>query len=120
MENNWGGKGGIVSAVSKTQKGLILVGSDGGFGYLNFMFDGKIKYVSLSSKLPKKEAEFGRVWAIQVINDNYFFCANDKILWYKDTNFVESFKPVGVKFHTFLTVGNTLLVRETRGWFCLF
>ncbi|HEX7412769.1 MAG TPA: hypothetical protein VF411_01900, partial [Bacteroidia bacterium] len=104
--------GSTVSSISKTQNGVILVGGDGDFGYLNFKNGGGIKYISLASSLPEKEKEFGRVWAIHTTDNNRFFCSNDKIFWYKDTNFIKSFAPTGEKFHTFFTVENTLLIRE--------
>ena len=109
-----------VSSVSKTTNGSILVGCDGDFGYLNFKTDGKIKYVSLSASLPEKENEFGKIWTVHTIDDNYFFCANEKIFWYKDTTFIKSFKPSGERFHTFFNIENTLIVREQGVGFMFF
>ncbi len=109
-----------VSSISKTTNDVILVGCDGDFGYLNFKNSEKIKYVSLSASLPQKENEFGKIWTIQVIDSNRFFCSNEKIFWYKNNKFIKSLTPTGEKFHTFFTVENDLLIREQGVGFVFF
>jgi serine phosphatase RsbU (regulator of sigma subunit)/ligand-binding sensor domain-containing protein len=113
-------EGKAVSSVSKTNNNVILVGGEGDFGYLNFGDSGKIKYISLSAFLPHKENEFGKIWAIHAIDSNRFYCANEKIFWYKGNNLEKIFKPTGEKFHTFFKVDNTLLVREQGVGFLFF
>jgi ligand-binding sensor domain-containing protein len=113
-------EGKTVSSISKTSNNTILVGGEGDFGYLNFGNSGKIKYNSLSASLPQKENEFGKIWAIHTIDSNRFYCANEKIFWYKGNNLQKVFKPTGEKFHTFFTVENTLLVREQGVGFLFF
>ena len=112
--------GRTVSSVSKTSDNNILAGGEGDFGYLNFKNPGKIKYISLSASLPEKEKEFGKIWAIHAIDSNRFYCANEKIFWYKGNDLKKIFLPSGEKFHTFFTVENTLLVREQGIGFLFF
>jgi len=109
-----------VKSVSKTKNGVILVGAEGEFGYLNTQPGGKIKYVSLSASLPEKEKEFSEIWAVHSIDTNQFYCANEKIFWYVGNKFIKSFTPKGEKFHTFFTVDNTLVVREQGVGFIIF
>jgi serine phosphatase RsbU (regulator of sigma subunit)/ligand-binding sensor domain-containing protein len=109
-----------VYSINKTNKGVLIVGGDGDFGNLNFNPDGDIKYNSLSSSLPVKEKEFGKIWAIHTVDSNHFFCSNEKVFWYRNNTFIKSFKPSGEKFHTFFTVENTLLVREQGVGFVFF
>ena len=113
-------EGKTVSSIAKTADHTILVGGEGEFGYLNFGDSGKIKYVSLSTFLPQKENEFGKIWAIHAIDSNRFYCANEKIFWYKENKLQKTFKPTGEKFHTFFTIDNTLLIREQGVGFLFF
>ena len=109
-----------VSSISKSNNNIILVGGEGNFGYLNSTSAKKIKYVSLSDSLPEKEIDFGKIWAIHNIDSNQFFCANEKIFWYINNKFKESFVPTGEKFHTFFNVEKTLLIREQGVGFMFF
>ncbi|MEO8867769.1 MAG: hypothetical protein ABI388_06140, partial [Bacteroidia bacterium] len=109
-----------VSSVAKTSNNLILAGGEGDFGYLNTKNAKKIKYISLSDSLPEKEKDFGKIWAIHSIDSNRFFCGNEKIFWYVNNKFKESFVPTGEKFHTFFNIENTLLVREQGVGFLFF
>ena len=113
-------EGKAVSSVAKTNNNVILIGGEGEFGYLNFGDSGKIKYISLSASLSEKENEFGKIWAIHAIDSNRFYCANEKIFWYKGNKLQKIFKPTGEKFHTFFTVDNTLIVREQGVGFLFF
>jgi len=116
-----GTKDGItISSVAKTNNNVILVGGEGNFGYLNTKSAKKIKYVSLSDSLPQKETDFGKIWAIHNIDSNQFFCANEKIFWYVNNKFKESFVPTGEKFHTFFNIEKTLLIREQSVGFMFF
>lgn len=112
--------GSAISSIAKTKSDIILVGGDGDFGYLNYMVGGKFKYISLSDSLPEKEKDFGKIWTVQVIDSNRFYCANEKIFWYIGNKFIKSFLPSGEKFHTFFTVENTLLIREQGVGFMFF
>jgi serine phosphatase RsbU (regulator of sigma subunit) len=99
-------------SLAKSKNEMIYAGGGGEFGYLDFSDNDTIKYISMSSSLPEKEKQFGNVWAIHAIDNNVFFCSNERIFWYQDNKFKKSFAPTGEKFHTFFNVGNTLLVRE--------
>ena len=112
--------GKTVTSISKTANNVILAGGQGEFGYLNTKTPGKIKYISLSVSLPKKEKDFSQIWAIHSIDSNQFFCANEKIFWYVGNKFKKSFTPTGEKFHTFFTVDNSLIVREQGVGFLVF
>jgi serine phosphatase RsbU (regulator of sigma subunit)/ligand-binding sensor domain-containing protein len=100
------------SVASSTDKKTIYAGGNGEFGYISFLHSGEPKYISLNKPLPDKEKATGPVWSIQSINQNTFFCCNDKILWFTDTTFKRSFSPSGEKFHTFFTIESTIVVRE--------
>ncbi|MGP8214464.1 MAG: SpoIIE family protein phosphatase [Bacteroidia bacterium] len=100
------------SVASSTDKKTIYAAGDGEFGYITFLHSGEPKYISLSKDLPAKENTFGIVWSIQCINENTFFCCNDKIFWFVNDKFKSSFTPAGEKFHTFFNIENTLIVGE--------
>ena len=70
--------------------------------------------------MPEKETDFGKIWAIHSMDSNQFYCANEKIFWYVNNKFKESFVPTGEKFHTFFNVENTLLIREQGVGFLFF
>lgn len=112
--------GNAVSFISKATRDQMFVGCDGDFGYLDVKAGGKTKYISLGVSLPEKEQNYGRIWAIHSIDSNRFFCANEKIFWYRNNTFIKSLLPTGEKFHTFFTVENTLLIREQGVGFVFF
>lgn len=101
-----------VISLSKADDGTIYSGGAGVFGYISYSDSGKIKYNSLSKTLPEKERDFGNVWAVHAIGKDLFFCANERIFWYRDKKLIKSFTPTGEKFHTFFKANNMLLVRE--------
>ena len=109
-----------ISFINKTADKTILVGCDGDFGYLDFKTGGKAEYVSLGTSLPEKEKDYGKIWSIHSIDSNRFFCANEKVFWYKNNSFIKSFTPSGEKFHTFFNIENTLLIREQGVGFIFF
>jgi len=102
-------------SLAKDENGKIYIGGGGEFGYLDIedkRNKGAYVYRSMSSNLPEKEREFGNVWSIQAIKNDVFFCSNERVFWYHNGKFKYSFTPTGEKFHTFFTVGNTLVIRE--------
>jgi len=100
------------TSLAKADDGTIYYGGSGVFGFINFTDSGKVRYNSLSKTLPEKERDFGNVWAVHAIGKDLFFCANEKIFWFQNKQFVKSFVPTGDKFHTFFKANNMLLVRE--------
>ena len=100
------------TALAKAADGTIYYGGTGVFGYITLSDSGKLKHNSLSKSLPEKEKEFGNVWAVHAIGADVFFCANEKIFWYRNNAFQKSFSPTGEKFHTFFKANNMLVVRE--------
>jgi serine phosphatase RsbU (regulator of sigma subunit)/ligand-binding sensor domain-containing protein len=104
-------------AIDNTKK--IFAGGENEFGYLEVSPRGEFEYHSLSKDLPLQDREFGFVWAIRCINDEVFFCSNEKLFWYKNGK-IKSFSPQAEAFHTFFIVGNTLFVREKQVGFKVF
>jgi serine phosphatase RsbU (regulator of sigma subunit)/ligand-binding sensor domain-containing protein len=106
-------------SIDKDGKNRIFIGGENEFGYLVTAPGGEIIYQSLSAELPQKNKEFGTVWATLCINDEVFFCSNQKLFWYKNGK-IKSFSPESEGFHTFFKVGDHLFVREKQVGFKVF
>ena len=89
----------------------VFVGADNEFGYLFQKPNGKFEYQSLSDSLLKSKNEFSAIWATYCIDQDVFFCANEKIFHLKEGK-VTVYNPEKEKFHTFFNIGGHLFVRE--------
>ncbi len=92
-------------------KNTVYVGGENEFGYINKKNNGEFEYVSISKNLNGKDKEFTETWATICINDNVFFCCNEKIFRFNN-NVLSVFLPEKDRFHTFFKINNNLFVRE--------
>lgn len=92
-------------------KNTVYVGGESEFGYINKKKNGEFEYVSISKNLKDKDKEFTKTWATICINDNVFFCCNEKI-FRLNNNVLSIFLPENDRFHTFFKINNNLFVRE--------
>jgi signal transduction histidine kinase/DNA-binding response OmpR family regulator len=63
----------------KGRDGIIYVGTYGDFGYLEPDKIGKLKFVSLKSKLDAKYHQFGEVWECHLLGDKIIFRTNNYV-----------------------------------------
>ncbi len=106
-------------SLDKNKGDTIFVGGQTEFGYLVTKQNGKIEYKSLSEELKEKDLNFENVLIVRCINDEVYFCANEKIFLYKNGK-IKSFSPELESFHTFFKVGENLFVRERQVGFKVF
>lgn len=100
-----------VTSLALNHKNKIYIGAENEFGYLVQNENGKYLYKSLIDSVFKSKHDFSIVWATHCIDDEVFFCSNEKIFRLKD-NKIDAFKPEKDRFHTFFNVDNHLFVRE--------
>ncbi|MDQ4140170.1 MAG: ATP-binding protein, partial [Bacteroidota bacterium] len=75
----------MVWALSKDESGRVYVGASDNLGYLAPDVNGKIRFVSLLSKLPKNIRALGDVWDALVTPEGVYFKSNQYILrWHQD------------------------------------
>ncbi len=98
-------------SLGKSESEDIFVAGDGDFGKLSQNKNGRFKYESLDSLLPKNEKELGKFWSVIPIKDHVYFCANQKIYDYNGKT-IKLISPGEEGFHTFFNVADHLIVRE--------
>lgn len=74
-------KSAVISLGVDEDDGTIYVGAQGEFGYLAPDSTGNIRYISLSSTLPKNTAGFGDIWKISSRNGTLTAIASNMIMF---------------------------------------
>ena len=101
------------------KNGKVFVGGENEFGFIEPDSMGALRYKSLSDKLAPPDKDFSKTWATHCIDNDVFFCSNEKLFWYHDHQ-LKTFNPGESGFHTFFKVGNHLFVREFDKGFQVF
>jgi len=83
----------IVRSVEIAQDQNIYVGGQDELGYFAPNLNGKLQYQSLTDKIAPKDANFGDVWDIIVLNKDIFFRTPNKIFRYSNGS-MAAFDPV--------------------------
>ncbi len=69
----------VVRSLAKDRNGTIYVGASGEFGFLASDSIGKLKYISLVSKLNEEDRNFNDVWRVFATSHGIYFLTFDKI-----------------------------------------
>ncbi len=108
-----------VYSLDINHKNQVFVGADNEFGLLVKKANGELVYQSLSDSLKKEEKNFAQTWATYCIDEDVFFCSNDRVFRYHN-NKITPFTPEKDRFHTFFKINNHLFVREYEVGFKVF
>ncbi len=98
------------TSFAKGKDGVIYVGGENEFGFLEKDAKGKTIYKSLTHLLKQEEKDFTKVWYTLVINDDIYFCSNERLIRYNKGK-IKTWKPKN-SFHKAHIINNTLFVRE--------
>lgn len=108
-----------VTSLSLNSHNQVFIGAENEFGYLTQNKNGKFIYESLSDSVLKAKHDFSIIWATHCIDEDVFFCSNEKIFRYKNQK-ITAFDPEKDRFHTFFNIDNHLFVREFGVGFKIF
>jgi serine phosphatase RsbU (regulator of sigma subunit) len=103
-------QGAYVTSMDVSAGGLIFVGSQQDFGYLDTDPAGSLFYRSLSDKLPEGDRFFSVIWATHAAVDFTAFQAEECLFIYRGDNLRVIYPET--TFHTSFLVGSRLFVRE--------
>jgi ligand-binding sensor domain-containing protein/DNA-binding CsgD family transcriptional regulator len=73
-------KSAVISLYKDSKTGRLYVGAQGEFGYVEYDSIGKLRYQSLSKKLPASAGGFGDIWKMSVIDGNIIAVAGNMIM----------------------------------------
>lgn len=97
-------------------RGRVYAGGQDEIGYYFPDANGRLKYNSLKSLIPKAQYKFTDIWEIEVYGESVFFRTWDKIFEYKDEAIQVYKAPTGWQFMKL--VGNKLIAQDKeRGLF---
>lgn len=102
-------KGRYTVSLAKSKKGIIYVGAQQDFGYLEPDKEGKMMYHSLISKL-SDETVFSTIWKVSCIDEKVYFQSEEAIFVYDGTS-IKTIKP-STSFHILFNVEGQLFVRQ--------
>jgi len=102
--------GAYVTSMACSQTGIIFVGSQQEFGFLEPDQTGTLQYRSLSGQLPDEDQFFSVVWSTHCADGFTVFQAEECLYIYKDDSLRAIYPETS--FHTSLLVGSDLYVRE--------
>ncbi|WP_373517649.1 ATP-binding protein, partial [Pricia sp.] len=88
----------------------VYAGASGEFGYLEPDSLGRMKYVSLSALLKKKEQNFTTIWQIHAVSDGIYFQSEEFLFRWADGHFKAWKSQSGFKFSFLFSVNNKLYV----------
>ncbi|MCK4749364.1 MAG: hypothetical protein KAT15_20060, partial [Bacteroidales bacterium] len=106
-------QGAYVTSMDIGQSGILFVGSQHEFGYLDIDAKGSLQYRSLSDKLPEEDRFFTTIRATHAGIDFTAFRAEECIFIYRKDSLSTIYPETS--FHTSFLVGEQLYVRERRG-----
>ena len=104
-----------VNSLTITEDGVIYVGANNDLGYLTPDSVGKMVFVSLVDKLPKRDRDFGEIWTSCSTPNGIYFQADKRIFRWDGNQFKVwplNTMDVDNKFHKMFYVRNTLYVRQ--------
>lgn len=101
---------GTVRSLAVDSSGIIYVGTNGDFGYLQPDSLGAYQFRSLKEKIPLQHRNFNDVWNIFVSGNSVYFQTFEKIFIWQN----EKFKIITPEnsFHLSFLVNHTLYIRE--------
>jgi signal transduction histidine kinase/AraC-like DNA-binding protein len=73
-----------VRSLAVGKDGTVYVGAVGELGFLRPNMQGRMEYQSLLPKIPKNKLSFPDVWSINIIGDDIFFQADNRLFRYRD------------------------------------
>ena len=97
--------------VQQGYDGVIYVGSDGEFGYLDVLDNGTFEYVSLKHKVDAKYHDFGAVWEVACSSREVVFRSRKYIFRLKDDK-IDVIEPSEQGFDIAFTVRDTIYTRN--------
>ena len=100
----------IVRSLAKAPDGLIYVGGQDEFGYLDRDDCQQICYRSLSRLLPQDQQSFEDVWKIFVGEEEVFFCTQEAIIRWDGERLTQT--PANQRFENFFWLDGQLFVQE--------
>ncbi|MCK4746463.1 MAG: hypothetical protein KAT15_05485, partial [Bacteroidales bacterium] len=103
-------QGAYVTSMAVSQTGIIFVGSQQEFGFLDPDKTGTLQYRSLSDQLPDEDQFFSVIWATHTGDGFTVFQAEECLYIYKDDS-LQTIYPES-SFHTSFLIGSDLYVRE--------
>lgn len=72
-----------VRSLAVGKDGTVYVGAVGELGFLRPDMHGRMEYQSLLPKIPKNKLSFPDVWSINIIDDDIFFQADNRLFRYR-------------------------------------
>jgi len=103
-------QGAYVTSMACSQAGIIFVGSQQEFGFLEPDQTGALRYRSLSDQLPDEDRFFSVIWATHSHNGITVFQAEECLYIYKEDSLRTIYPETS--FHTSFLLGSDLYVRE--------
>lgn len=97
--------------LQQDEDGVIYVGSDGEFGYMQASESGKLSYVSLMDKIDPKYHDFGAVWEVACSSKEVVFRSKKYIFRLKDDQ-IKVFTGEGIEYDIAFTVKDTIYTRQ--------
>lgn len=109
---------GPVNSLSLSNDGKLFIGSTGEIGYIDTNSTTKPEYVSLTSKLAKKDRNFRNVWQTLSALDGSYFFTQKKIFYYSNGNMTVLEKDIA-PFFSRKIFGKIFVVNQKREIFIL-
>jgi serine phosphatase RsbU (regulator of sigma subunit) len=103
-------QGAYVTSMDVSPSGIIFVGSQQDFGYLDTDPKGALVYRSLSDELPEGDQFFTRIWGTHAAGEFTAFQAEECLYLYRGDSLVAIYPETS--FHTSFLVGSRLFIRE--------
>lgn len=99
----------IVRSLAVDKNGIIYIGGQGDFGFLQPDAKGQMSYISLKGKIKKEHQNFDDVWKIHITDEGIAFCSNNGIYYLKEGE-MEVYKPESGIFNFAFYVNQRFLV----------
>jgi len=90
--------GSIVRSLTTDSIGKIYVGSVGDIGSLNFARNGKYIYESYHHLIDSTKTDFGDIWKTYANSSGIFFCSENYLFNYQNSNLIQHTLPYGTVF----------------------
>jgi len=72
-------------SVQTDKNGLLFVGGQGEFGFVEYQKNGAFCYRSLVSQLKENERKFNAGWSINCFNNEVYFGSNESLILFRNT-----------------------------------
>jgi ligand-binding sensor domain-containing protein/DNA-binding CsgD family transcriptional regulator len=120
--NNWTllpmpNKSAVISLFLDDKTGRLYVGAQGEFGFVEYDSIGKLKYESLSKKIPSSVEGFGDIWKISVIEGKVIAVAGNMILILNENKTWTILEPKGTYYPAFEVRKKLYVYDEPYGLF---